>query len=102
VNSRKTITCEGRQLMVYRGISQVIFHPVVLQGLKFGGTTVGRDKVYRALQYFARFYAWHLANKGDKLEALRWVALKGHLGTARKCKPSLLTWTKKPIIMASK
>jgi len=25
--------------------SQVIFHPVVLQGLKFGGTTVGRDKV---------------------------------------------------------
>jgi len=62
----------------------VIFHPAVSQGLKFSVTTVGRDKAYRALQYFARFYAWHLANKGDKLEALRWVALKGHLGTARK------------------
>jgi hypothetical protein len=26
--------------------SQVIFHPAVSQGLKFGGTTVGRDKVH--------------------------------------------------------
>ncbi|KAF8973908.1 peroxisomal biogenesis factor 11 [Flammula alnicola] len=64
--------------------SQFILHPAVSQGLKFGGTTVGRDKTYRAIQYFARFYAWHLANKGDKVEAARWTALKAHLGTARK------------------
>lgn len=25
--------------------SQVIFHPAVSQGLKYGGTTLGRDKV---------------------------------------------------------
>lgn len=25
--------------------SQIIFHPVVSQSLKFGGTTLGRDKV---------------------------------------------------------
>ncbi|CAA7266560.1 unnamed protein product [Cyclocybe aegerita] len=64
--------------------SQIIFHPTVSQGLKFGGTTLGRDKTYRAIQYFARFFSWYLLNKGDKLEAARWTALKGHLGTARK------------------
>ncbi|KIM48082.1 hypothetical protein M413DRAFT_439792 [Hebeloma cylindrosporum] len=64
--------------------SQIIFHPAVSQALKFGGTTTGRDKTYRAIQYFARFYAWHLFNKGDSQEAARWIALKGHLGTARK------------------
>ncbi|KAF4623095.1 hypothetical protein D9613_001914 [Agrocybe pediades] len=64
--------------------SQLIFHPAVSQGLKFGGTTLGRDKTYRAIQYFARFYAWYLLSKGDKLDAARWTALKGHLGTARK------------------
>jgi peroxin-11B len=26
--------------------SQVVLHPFVSNGLKFGGTTVGRDKVY--------------------------------------------------------
>ncbi|KDR85118.1 hypothetical protein GALMADRAFT_233746 [Galerina marginata CBS 339.88] len=64
--------------------SQIVFHPTVSQSLKFGGTTLGRDKTYRAVQYFARFYAWYLANQGNKLEAARWSALKGHLGTARK------------------
>jgi len=64
--------------------SQIIFHPTVSQSLKFGGTTLGRDKTYRAIQYFARFYAWYLITKGDKLDAARWSALKGHLGTARK------------------
>ncbi|KJA29255.1 hypothetical protein HYPSUDRAFT_32656 [Hypholoma sublateritium FD-334 SS-4] len=64
--------------------SQVIFHPAVSQGLKYGGTTLGRDKTYRAIQYFARFYAWHLSNKDDKSNVARWMALKTHLGTARK------------------
>jgi len=65
-------------------VSQIVFHPIISQSLKFGGTTLGRDKTYRAFQYFARFYAWHLFNKGDKIEAARWSALKVHLGTARK------------------
>ncbi|KAF8807526.1 peroxisomal biogenesis factor 11 [Phlegmacium glaucopus] len=64
--------------------SQFIFHPTISQGLKFGGTTLGRDKTYRAVQYFARFYAWYLLSKGDKTDAVRWTALKSHLGTARK------------------
>jgi len=64
--------------------SQVIFHPAVSQSLKYGGTTLGRDKAYRALQYFARFYAWYLLAKGNKEEASRWANLKAHLGTARK------------------
>ncbi|KAF8912784.1 peroxisomal biogenesis factor 11 [Gymnopilus junonius] len=64
--------------------SQIIFHPAVSESLKFGATTVGRDKTYRAVQYFSRFYAWYLLRNGDKVEAARWSALKGHLGTARK------------------
>ncbi|KAE9410972.1 peroxisomal biogenesis factor 11 [Gymnopus androsaceus JB14] len=64
--------------------SQIILHPTVSQSLKFGGTTLGRDKAYRAIQYFARFYAWFLLSKGDKESAARWNALKTHLTTARK------------------
>lgn len=45
---------------------------------------MGRDKTYRAIQYFARFYAWYLLGKGNRDEVARWVALKSHLGLARK------------------
>ncbi|KAK7463711.1 Peroxisomal membrane protein PMP27 [Stygiomarasmius scandens] len=64
--------------------SQVVLHPTVSQSLKYGSTTLGRDKAYRAIQYFARFYAWYLLSRGDKDAAARWSALKTHLGTARK------------------
>jgi len=57
---------------------------VITQSLKFGGTTLGRDKTHRAVQYLARFLTWYLQSKGDKLDAARWNALKVHLGTARK------------------
>lgn len=65
-------------------VSQLVFHPSVNQSLKYAATTVGRDKVYRAVQYFARFYAWYLLSKGNKEDVARWTALKSHLGTARK------------------
>jgi len=64
--------------------SQVVLHPLVSQTLKFGGTTAGRDKTYRAVQYLSRFLVWYFLNKGDKAGAARWNALKSHLGTARK------------------
>jgi peroxin-11B len=64
--------------------SQVILHPTSSAALKVLGTTLGRDKIYRAAQYFARFYAWYLTSGGHKVEAVRWNALKGHLATARK------------------
>ncbi|KAJ4486294.1 peroxisomal biogenesis factor 11 [Lentinula aciculospora] len=64
--------------------SQVVLHPTVSQSIKYGGTTLGRDKAYRAIQYFARFYAWFLLSKGDKEAAARWNALKTHLATGRK------------------
>ncbi|KXN89907.1 Peroxisomal membrane protein PMP30A, partial [Leucoagaricus sp. SymC.cos] len=38
----------------------------------------------RAVQYFARFYAWYLLRNGNKDEAARWAGLKAHLGLARK------------------
>ncbi|KAI0318478.1 peroxisomal biogenesis factor 11 [Amylostereum chailletii] len=64
--------------------SQVILHPTLSDSLKVLGTTLGRDKAYRAVQYFSRFFAWYLLARGYKLEAARWNALKGHLALARK------------------
>ncbi|KAL1749067.1 peroxisomal biogenesis factor 11 [Schizophyllum fasciatum] len=64
--------------------SQVVFHPLVSQSLRVGNTTLGRDKTYRAVQYLARFIAWYLLSKGNKLDAARWNALKSHLALARK------------------
>ncbi|KAJ7103400.1 peroxisomal biogenesis factor 11 [Mycena belliarum] len=64
--------------------AQVVLHPAVSQGIRVGATTLGRDKAYRAVQNFARFYAWYLISRGYKVDAARWTALKSHLGTARK------------------
>ncbi|KAI0785973.1 peroxisomal biogenesis factor 11 [Abortiporus biennis] len=64
--------------------SQVVLHPVVSQSLKVAGTTLGRDKLYRAVQYFSRFLAWLLLSKGNKAEAARFNALKSHLALGRK------------------
>ncbi|KAJ7225399.1 peroxisomal biogenesis factor 11 [Mycena pura] len=64
--------------------SQLVLHPSVSQGIRVGATTLGRDKAYRAVQNFARFYAWYLISRGDKADAAKWTALKSHLGTARK------------------
>ncbi|KAI9460909.1 peroxisomal biogenesis factor 11 [Lactarius psammicola] len=64
--------------------SQVILHPTSSATLKVLGTTLGRDKIYRTAQYFARFFAWYLISRGHKVQAVRWNALKGHLATARK------------------
>ncbi|EGO00503.1 hypothetical protein SERLA73DRAFT_181134 [Serpula lacrymans var. lacrymans S7.3] len=64
--------------------SQIVLHPFVSQTLKLGGTTLGRDKLYRTVQYFARFLAWFLLSRGQKLQAARWNALKTHLATGRK------------------
>lgn len=85
--------------------SQVILHPAVSHSLKILSTTVGRDKVrvghlgiystahcskrhfkvYRAVQNFARFYAWLLLSSGNKADATKWNALKSHLALGRKC-----------------
>jgi len=38
----------------------LIYHPTVAHYLRYMATTLGRDKLMRVLQYFARFYAWYL------------------------------------------
>ncbi|CCA67857.1 related to peroxin-11 [Serendipita indica DSM 11827] len=62
----------------------VIMHPVVSKSLKIWATTLGRDKTYRAIQYFARFYVYILLRNGQKEKAQYWNALKNHLGLGRK------------------
>jgi len=64
--------------------SQIILHPVVSQSIKVWATTVGRDKTYRAVQYFARFLAWYLIRRGYTVEGLRWNNLKSTLASGRK------------------
>jgi peroxin-11B len=63
----------------------LVYHPAVSQYIKFVATTVGRDKVLRTLQYFARFYSWYLfRTNGSKAEIAPWDAIKKHFGTTRK------------------
>lgn len=46
---------------------------------------VGRDKVLRTIQYFARFYAWYLFRTNKPQSAITpWDLLKKHFGLTRK------------------
>ncbi|KAI9151898.1 Peroxisomal membrane protein PMP30A [Paramyrothecium foliicola] len=63
----------------------VIYHPSVAHYLKFAATTVGRDKLLRTIQYFARFYAWYLLRTNAlKASVQPWETLKKQLGLTRK------------------
>lgn len=63
----------------------LIYHPSVAHYLRFVATTVGRDKVLRVLQYFARFYAWYLyRTNGSPAEIAPWAAVKKQFGLTRK------------------
>ncbi|KUI62214.1 Peroxisomal membrane protein PMP27 [Cytospora mali] len=63
----------------------VIYHPSVAHYQRFVATTVGRDKILRTLQYFARFYAWYLyRTNGSPKEIAPWDAIKKQFGLIRK------------------
>lgn len=63
----------------------LVYHPSVSHYLKFVATTVGRDKILRTLQYFARFYSWYLfRTNGTPGEIAPWEAIKKQFGLARK------------------
>lgn len=63
----------------------VIYHPSVSHYLKFVATTVGRDKLLRTVQYFARFYAWYLFRTNALPASIApWDALKKNFGLVRK------------------
>ncbi|KAI9488605.1 peroxisomal biogenesis factor 11 [Zychaea mexicana] len=51
----------------------------------FLGTTTGREKLCRFIQYFARFYAFYLLRQGaPQSSSQRWNDLKQHIGNGRK------------------
>lgn len=63
----------------------LIYHPSVSHYLKFVATTVGRDKLLRTIQYFARFYAWYLFRTNAlPTQIAPWDAVKKQLGLVRK------------------
>ncbi len=63
----------------------LIYHPSVSHYLKFVATTVGRDKLLRTIQYFARFYAWYLLRTNGTTAAIGpWTQTKKQLGLVRK------------------
>ncbi|KAI9481308.1 MAG: peroxisomal biogenesis factor 11 [Benjaminiella poitrasii] len=63
----------------------VLTHQNVDAFNRYLNTTVGREKLCRLVQYFARFYAFYLFRNGAPKEVIqRWVDLKSHLGNGRK------------------
>lgn len=63
----------------------LIYHPALTHYLKFASTTVGRDKLLRTIQYFARFYAWYLLRTNGAPERIAsFSALKAQFGLVRK------------------
>ncbi|ODA82248.1 hypothetical protein RJ55_00755 [Drechmeria coniospora] len=63
----------------------LVYHPSVAHYLRFVATTVGRDKLLRTIQYFARFYAWYLLRtNGTNDQMATWNAMKKQFGLTRK------------------
>jgi peroxin-11B len=63
----------------------VIYHPSLAHYLKYASTTIGRDKLLRTIQYFARFYAWYLLRtNGLNTTIASFSTLKAQLGLVRK------------------
>ena len=65
--------------------SALIYDPRVSHLLRYTATTVGRDKLIRVVQYWARFYAWYLIKteaNADKIEP--WNAIKSNFSLSRK------------------
>ncbi|BEJ16585.1 hypothetical protein CspHIS471_0511900 [Cutaneotrichosporon sp. HIS471] len=65
-------------------VDALILNPKVTQSLALLATTLGRDKLYRLIQYVSRVIAWSLARNGHVDLASRFDGLKGALGQARK------------------
>ena len=63
----------------------LVYHPSVAHYLRFAATTVGRDKLLRLLQYFARFYSWYLLRTNGTPDRIApWDAIKKQFGVVRK------------------
>jgi len=63
----------------------LVYHPAVTHYLRFVATTVGRDKVLRTIQYFARFYAWYLYRTNNPTSSIQpWTVIKTQFGLTRK------------------
>ncbi|KAG5977532.1 hypothetical protein E4U54_007105 [Claviceps lovelessii] len=66
-------------------VDTLAYHPSVAHYLRFVATTVGRDKLLRTIQYFARFYAWYLLRtNATKSQIAPWDAAKKQFGLTRK------------------
>ncbi|MCJ1440876.1 MAG: Peroxisomal membrane protein PMP27 [Stictis urceolatum] len=63
----------------------LVYHPTVAHYLRFVATSVGRDKLLRALQFFARFYSWYLyRTNATTLSIKPWDVIKKQFSLARK------------------
>ncbi|CAD6572398.1 MAG: Peroxisomal membrane protein PMP27, partial [Tremellales sp. Tagirdzhanova-0007] len=64
--------------------TDLILHPALSQSLAVLATTLGRDKVYRLVQYLARLIAWSFLRRGSIEAADRWDGLKNGLTMGRR------------------
>ena len=54
--------------------------------IKFWGTTVGRDKTSRTVQYLSRFLAFYYMSQGAPKETVsRFSSMKSSISLSRKC-----------------
>lgn len=79
-------TSGARLRLNFKMVAETLaYHPTVAHYLRFVATTVGRDKLLRTIQYFARFYAWYLLRtNGTKSQIAPWDAVKKQFGLTRK------------------
>ncbi|ORY34047.1 peroxisomal biogenesis factor 11 [Naematelia encephala] len=64
--------------------ANLILHPKLSQTLAVLATTIGRDKIYRLIQYLARLIAWSYLRRGAVEAADRWDGLKNGLANGRR------------------
>ncbi|BFZ60235.1 hypothetical protein YB2330_001262 [Saitoella coloradoensis] len=66
-------------------VQELAHHPLISHFLRYTSTTMGRDKIYRIIQYFARFYAFYLLRQGAPKDTIvPWNSLKTNLALGRK------------------
>lgn len=64
--------------------SHLILHPTLNTFLKVLSTTTGRDKLQRAVQYYARLLAYVYQQRGLVEQEKKWTGIKGVFSNSRK------------------
>lgn len=66
-------------------VHKLIFHPCISHFVRLSSSVVGRDKLLRLFQFYARFRIWNLTRPGPLVLAKeRWMVFMSRLALTRK------------------